>query len=70
MEKLNDDEEFKKLLKAHVKSSNMGDFLDGSMLRDAQEDEGYKMSFEVGGKKGKKAVSDREELDYSKWDFE
>jgi len=66
MEKLNDDEEFKKLLKVHVKTTKMGDFLNGSMLEEAQDQEGYKMAFEKGKKK---SVIIKEELDFSKWNF-
>ena len=69
MEKLNDDEEFKKLLKAHVKTTKMGDFLNGSMLEEAQDQDGYKMAFEKGGKGSKKSVTIKEELDFSKWSF-
>ncbi len=68
MEKLNDDEEFKKLLKAHVKISKMGDFLDGSMLEEAQDNDQYKMAYEK-TKGGKKSVTIKEELDFSKWNF-
>lgn len=68
MEKLNDDEEFKKLLKAHVKTTKMGDFLNGFKLVEANEDDNYKMAFEKDGKKGKKSVI-KEELDFSKWSF-
>ena len=68
MEKLNDDEEFKKLLQAHVKSTKMGEYLNGSMLVEANEDDDYKMAFEKGSKKGKKSVI-KEELDFSKWSF-
>ncbi len=63
MEQVGTEDEFKKMLRAHVKSVGMKDFLEGDMLVQAREDDQYKMIFEKGGRKGKKKVSDKELLD-------
>jgi len=46
MEKIGTEEEFRKLLRAHVKSVKMKDYLEGDKLTEAQENDGYKMAFE------------------------
>jgi hypothetical protein len=52
------DEEFVSLLRAHVKSTSMGDFLQGDKITDSQGNEDYRMSFEKApaSKKSKKKV--------------
>jgi SNF2 family DNA or RNA helicase len=40
------DDEFIELLRAHVKSTSMGDFLQGDKITDSQDNKDYKMSFE------------------------
>lgn len=69
MDKLNDDAEFVKLLKAHVKVMKMGSFIDGSQVKEAADDPEYRMAFEKEiEKKGKKRVSVKE-ADFEKWSF-
>ena len=54
MESAGSEEEFLSLLKAHVKSSSVSDFLKGGKILSSQTDEEYKMSFEKDAKKKKK----------------
>ena len=59
MEDAGNDEEFISLLRAHVKSTSMSDFLIGDKITAAQGNEDYKMSFEKkpGKREKKKAFS-------------
>jgi len=71
MEMVNDDSEFLKLLKAHVKNIKMGDFISGKQIKEAElEGSDYKMSFDQpeSKKKEKKRVS-VSEADLAKWEF-
>ena len=45
MEDVKEEEEFKSLLKAFVKSVPMSDFLKGEFIETAQTEEGYQMTF-------------------------
>ena len=70
MDKMNDDAEFMKLLKAHVKSVKMGSFIDGKQVAEAQAlGEDYKMAHETPASVPKKRVSFSEE-DFAKWKFD
>lgn len=64
------EEEFKELLRAHVKNSSMKTFLIGDLITEAKGNEAYKMSFEKKGRKvrktSKKTAKDDEELE-SRW---
>lgn len=53
MEAGGNEEEFRALLKAHVKKIGMKVFLSGEQIEKAQDSTDYKMVFERGGKKGK-----------------
>jgi SNF2 family DNA or RNA helicase len=55
METLNDEREFKELLKAHVKTTVMSKYLSGSLLQEAK-DEDYVMSFEKEEKRSNKVT--------------
>jgi SNF2 family DNA or RNA helicase len=69
MDKINDDAEFRKLLKAHVKVMKMGAFIDGSQVKEAANDKDYKMAFEVGAEKKEKKKVSVSDADLGKWDF-
>jgi SNF2 family DNA or RNA helicase len=60
------DEEFISLLKAHVKSTSMGDYLIGDKITDSQTDENYKMSFEKKPKRTRKKAFDMADYE-EKW---
>ncbi len=63
MESGGTEEEFKELLRAHVKSSSMKTFLVGDLITEAKGNVDYKMSFEKGGQKRKRTVSKKSEED-------
>lgn len=67
MEKLNDDAEFRKMLKAHVKSVSMKEFIKGDFINEAADNTDYKMTFQKTKAEKRKAKT---ELDFSKWSME
>src|SRR5208282_3568373 len=73
MESGGTEEEFKELLRAHIKSSSMKTFLVGSLISEAKGNEDYKMSFEKKVKKArgrsKRCVKDDDAL-ASRWGTE
>ncbi len=69
MDKMNDDAEFLKLLKAHVKVVKMGAFIDGTQIKEAQRDSDYVMAFEEKAKKPAKKRVSISDADFSKWEF-
>lgn len=68
MEGNTSEEEFKALLKAHVKKIGMKVFLSGEQIEKAQGDTEYKMVFEKGGNKKKSRKTKYEDID--KWFLE
>ena len=58
MEHCGTEEEFKELLRAHVKTSSMRSFLIGDLITDAKGNTDYKMSFEKKGKKHRRTKKD------------
>lgn len=65
MDAVGTEEEFKDMLRAHVKKVGMKEFLLGDLISEAKGNENYKMAFEKGGKKARKRKSkaDREAED-------
>ena len=62
MEQVGSDEEFQKLLKAHIKKTGIKVFLGGSALTEAQADKNYEMIFEKKPKKKKRPVTDEDSI--------
>jgi len=71
MEHCGTEEEFKELLRAHVKTSSMRSFLIGDLITDAKGNTDYKMSFEKKGSKKhrrtKKDTTKSDEALESRW---
>lgn len=60
MDAVGTEEEFKDMLRAHVKKIGMKEFLLGDLISEAKGNEEYKMVFEKGGKKARKRKSKAE----------
>jgi SNF2 family DNA or RNA helicase len=71
MDQAGTDEEFRKMLTAHVKKVSMKNFTDGKLLFRASTDSDYKMTFEDGGKKPRRGgkFSQMQDKYQGKWDF-
>jgi len=63
MEHCGTEEEFKELLRAHVKTSSMRSFLIGDLITDAKGNTDYKMSFEKKDKKHRRTKKDTTKSD-------
>jgi uncharacterized protein (DUF169 family) len=69
MDSAGTEDEFKSLLRAHVKKIGMKIFLSGDQIERAQSDTDYKMTFEKGNKK--RGKRNKYELDKEmKWFLE
>jgi SNF2 family DNA or RNA helicase len=72
MDQAGTDEEFRRMLTAHVKSVSMKSFTDGKLLFRASTDSDYKMIFEDGGKKPRRGggkFAQMQDKYQGKWDF-
>jgi intein/homing endonuclease len=72
MDQAGTDEEFRRMLTAHVKSVSMKSFTDGKLLFRASTDSDYKMIFEEGGKKPRRGggkFAQMQDKYQGKWDF-
>ena len=67
MEDGNSDEEYKALLKAHVKSVGMKEFLDGDKIEEARGNEEYQMVFQRKKKSGTRKKKSIDLSNTSKW---
>jgi hypothetical protein len=68
MEQCGTEEEFKELLKAHVKKIGLSSFLLGDLITEAKGNEDYKMSFEkkTGVKKKRSQSHERQDEEFQK----